>query len=185
MTAVGPGTSSACPSCGAPLEVGDAFCMTCGQPLAGAPGASMPALASTPESLSPATVSGCPVCGAPLEVDDAFCIGCGRPAASAARPATEPPSAAPRAWTSSPAANTCAHCGGELMADDTFCTGCGRATTSSVAASFMAAPVGPPVASGVVIDPSAPDTCPACGIELKFDERFCRGCGRLIRRAKR
>jgi hypothetical protein len=71
------------------------------------------------------------------------------------------------------------------MADDAFCTGCGRATASSAAVPVAAAPAEPPTASGVVLDPSTPDTCPACGIDLKSDERFCRGCGRLIKRAKR
>jgi len=71
------------------------------------------------------------------------------------------------------------------MADDAFCTGCGRATAPSAAAPVAAAPAEPATASGVVLDPAAPDKCPACGIDLKSDERFCRGCGRLIKRAKR
>ena len=41
----------------------------------------------------------------------------------------------------------------------------------------------PLTASGVALDPSAPAQCPACHIELTQGERFCRNCGRLIKRA--
>jgi serine/threonine-protein kinase len=41
----------------------------------------------------------------------------------------------------------------------------------------------PLTASGVALDPSSPAQCPACHIELTQGERFCRNCGRLIKRA--
>ena len=142
------------------------------------------ASAPAPVVAAPAAVSVCPVCGTPLEAEDTFCIGCGRPAASAAQPASEPQFASAQALSGGPATTGCPYCGAELEVDDAFCTGCGRAAAPSAATPVMATPAGPPVASGVVIDPSTPDTCPACGINLKSDERFCRGCGRLIKRSK-
>ncbi len=52
--AVPPG--SACPSCGAPMKPGDAFCRKCG---------------------TRAVLTNCPNCGASLLADDAFCRKCG------------------------------------------------------------------------------------------------------------
>ncbi|HII40121.1 MAG TPA: zinc ribbon domain-containing protein [Thermoplasmata archaeon] len=47
---------SACPSCGEPMKVGDAFCRKCGARV---------------------VVTNCPTCGADLLADDAFCRKCG------------------------------------------------------------------------------------------------------------
>jgi len=183
MSAVGSGAPSACSVCGAPLEPGDGFCMVCGQSV----GASPP----TPQS-GAGLGSTCARCGAALVPGDGFCMNCGEPVGALSA------SAAPAGLG---AAESCSFCGTLLLADDSFCAGCGRAVStggqlaspgqvSSYAASGFAAPAAqrpasPPVASGVLIDPVAPDRCPACGIELSEAERFCRGCGRLIKRAKR
>jgi predicted amidophosphoribosyltransferase len=177
--------AAACAACGATLEPGDTFCMTCGQP-AGAGG-----LAFQPGA---ATASTCAHCGAALVPGDAFCMTCGGPvgASGAAAPIMVP--------AASGVAESCAFCGAALLADDAFCMGCGRAASSgsrpgsfapsssygatAVTAAMAPRPATPAVASGVLIDAATPNKCPACGIQLSEAERFCRGCGRLIKRAK-
>ena len=56
-----PQNSAACPNCGKPFPVGDAFCSGCGQSLAGV--------------ISPTAT--CRECGAPIQPDDVFCAQCG------------------------------------------------------------------------------------------------------------
>ena len=221
MTAVGSGAPLACSACGAALVLGDAFCMTCGQPAgvsafaAQAAVPTAPACAACGALLEPgdtfcmtcgqpagagglafqtgaATGSTCAHCGAALVPGDAFCMTCGGPVGASA--------AAPMVPAASGVAESCAFCGAALLAGDSFCMGCGRAASSAgrppsfaqtsplgataVTAAMAPRPATPAVASGVLIDAAAPDKCPACGIELSEAERFCRGCGRLIKRAR-
>lgn len=56
----------ACPTCGAPYQPGDRFCVRCGQALPRQEAAPTPA----PERV-------CPSCGAALRPDDLFCARCG------------------------------------------------------------------------------------------------------------
>ena len=62
-----------CPSCGAPLEEGDLFCMNCGAKVVTAQ------MVETPSADAGAALSGktCPRCGEPVGEDDAFCMNCG------------------------------------------------------------------------------------------------------------
>lgn len=67
----------ACPTCGAPLKEGAAFCINCGTPVT-APQPQAPAEAK-PAEAAPAEGETCKNCGAPLQPEDAFCTNCGTP----------------------------------------------------------------------------------------------------------
>lgn len=59
-----------CPTCGAPVHQGDAFCAGCGTPVVIAP---VPA----PAAAAPAAGATCKHCGAPMSEGDLFCMTCG------------------------------------------------------------------------------------------------------------
>jgi predicted amidophosphoribosyltransferase len=159
-----------CVACGAQLDAGDAFCTSCGRPL-GSP---------TPGRSVGEPPSRCPACGQPLDRQDAFCTTCGRPATSAgpgprvtsaAGGGHGSPAAQTPQWPSRPSRGAAA-------------PQSPVAGTHTITGWAVAGTPAPHISSGVTVDPSHPDQCPACGIALEPNERFCRSCGRLIKRAR-
>lgn len=64
--------ASACPSCGAEVTPGQAFCPECGVDLSAEPSPSQP-------TQTPLPLKQCPQCGAELEPGSMFCTECGYP----------------------------------------------------------------------------------------------------------
>jgi predicted amidophosphoribosyltransferase len=65
-----------CPTCGAPYQAGDRFCIRCGSTLAQAQSGSQEAGEGSAHTESVTSV--CPSCGAALREGDQFCGKCGR-----------------------------------------------------------------------------------------------------------
>ena len=96
-----------CPSCGAELEEGQAFCGFCGTKYT--PPA--PVVPDVPMA------SVCANCGTEMTPGQAFCGTCGTPAAMA--------STAPQLFH-------CANCGTEMAPDQAFCPVCGTKATATM-----------------------------------------------------
>ena len=62
-------SSSSCPRCGAPVQPGNKFCMTCGAPLTG--------IEKPQPKPEPQRAPVCPECGAPVDPSFKFCMTCG------------------------------------------------------------------------------------------------------------
>ncbi len=172
-----PQGGAACAACGTPFEAGDRFCMSCGAPAVAATVAAAAAVAAAPSTPS------CGFCGEPIVPGDTFCGGCGQRVTA---PSPLPVAAAPTRDPEPVVAGYCEHCGGTLVDDDAFCQSCGRAVAAEATAATqpIVAPVtAPPAVSSSPRVPMGPAVCPACGVELAEGERFCRSCGRLIKRA--
>lgn len=165
-------TPPVCVACGVQLSAGDAFCTSCGRPL----GSPVPG-----RSVGEAP-SRCQACGRPLDLQDAFCTTCGRPTTSAGPAARVSPPARSGPEPTAPTTSTPQWSGGQNRGGGSSQPP--AAGTHTITGWAMAGTPATHITSGVTIDPQHPDQCPACGIPLASDERFCRGCGRLIKRAR-
>lgn len=98
-----------CAQCGAEVQVGVAFCSSCGAP--------MPKV----EPVNTDDLVRCEGCGAMIKKGVRFCTSCGKPMVQMTSPETvnEP------AVTSEPEIKICPNCGGKVGSDFAFCTACG------------------------------------------------------------
>lgn len=76
VSPVATSTGLACKSCGAPLNPGDVFCMSCGAKVEAAVEETVVEESPAPTPDVPAAPV-CKTCGAPLNPGDMFCMGCG------------------------------------------------------------------------------------------------------------
>ena len=167
-----------CPSCGAQIPAGTAFCSVCGKPMPSAPAPSQP------EN----TVK-CPACGSYEPKGMKFCTKCGNSLANA-EVKTESKS------------NRCS-CGAELVEGMAFCTNCGKPIESNNAPEPQAEEeqrpfdlagdadgeglqtetVEPqqaePAPEPVVEESAGADTkiCPRCNSSIPAGFSFCTVCG--------
>lgn len=190
----------ACSACGTPALAGDAFCANCGQPVCLADAASVHDEKESAAMLEPAA-STCPACGVVVGVQDSYCQVCGRflapdqsmgagrqPSPSQVlSPATEAqvrpspafaPPASPAAVGEAPASASALGSTAALADTEELIPEVGAAA----AAATEAAPGQVPIPA--VTSPAAEQRqwiCPACEVVLTEGERFCRGCGRLVK----
>ena len=146
-----------CPSCGAEIHNGAAFCPNCGQ--------------KAPE------VKRCPQCGSPLRENSAFCVVCGLKVESAApAPAFEAapaPAAAEPAYAAPPAAEPAYAAPSSEEPEPAPA----EFSPEIVAEAAPAAEKEPPVAEPEHEHAPATVVCPACGAVLSVGKAFCTQCG--------
>ena len=148
-----------CPSCGAPCNAGDTFCINCGTPLSAPAPAQASGMFSGDHTVlvgGPNVVSApttCPVCGQPVMPNSDFCTSCGtRLTAPAAQPAAVPPT---QPTPGMPPAGSAQGMGSAGSGDHTVLVGGSNAA-------------------------STPSVCPACGAPLNPGDAFCTTCGTAV-----
>ena len=114
-----------CPSCGAPVAEGDAFCMNCGSKIEAPAVVETPAEPEQPAETEPEAPAAVETVPEPVEpaaeeiVDDAPAFV--REPEQPAEPVAEEPAAEPAAS----AVPVCPSCGAPYSAGDAFCMNCG------------------------------------------------------------
>lgn len=103
-----------CPTCGAPVHQGDAFCSGCGIAVVIAP-------VQAAEPVAPAGPT-CNHCGEPINEGDLFCMACG---ARQEEEAVSEPAPVEPAALEVPATPVCVQCGAAINEGDLFCMTCG------------------------------------------------------------
>lgn len=172
------GVERYCEKCGAALEPGTRFCMTCGAPIAQEGAAQAAPAPAQPQVSAPRF---CEQCGAPLETGQRACRRCGAPApAVASAPAApaqvvSPAHAAPvqaQVATQAPAAKKPGFLSGLF----------GRKKAAEAAApAAQPAPTAPQPVSQPAPAPASPaGTCANCGAPLTPGYLFCEQCGTRV-----
>ena len=192
-----------CPSCGAQLEDGAAYCTECGARMPAAPALGDQLADASPPPATDATAAGtCASCGAVLAGTATFCTACGQRVVTDSNRTvvltpvgSSEPDAQEDLTTAAPT-DRCPSCGASLVAGSRFCTGCGArvdqvagdgsAPAASVCISCSAAiPEGSQfcVTCGArqTTDTPPPATgtapCRICGEPVTSDSSFCINCG--------
>jgi predicted amidophosphoribosyltransferase len=191
-----------CPTCGAQVPAGAAFCDNCGASLAGVVG--------RPGAGAAGNQQRCPTCGESVMPGEAFCGNCGTPLSSAAPTAyvpSSPPPQSPPAWSPPPpppaapqsrpqgsaapsttVGMTCSNCGSPVQPTDVFCDNCGQALTSS-GSGFPASPQIPAdyesdplvaVASSAPAAASAPAPPPAPAMPVQNPRLIVQSSGATL-----
>ena len=186
-----------CERCGAEVQNGASFCMSCGAPI--------PKVQPQPAN----TGRICKKCGAQVAPTARFCTSCGTPYVEK-KPMDMP---MPSQVSSTPIGSTqpqteetkkskvCTNCGAQLQEGIAFCTNCGMPVKEEMAKSVSlekpeiqpggvyAQPVQtaksiPPVQPEPIQEDaknSAKNVCPNCGATLADNVRFCVQCGTEVK----
>lgn len=148
--------ANSCPTCGAKIKPGMAFCSSCG--------AKLP---QPQPQQQPAASSRCPVCGAATAPDALFCTSCGTRLTLPDELDGLDECSAPTGLVIDQLPEICPSCGAVLPEGTLYCTACGASVQPGQPAAQQ--PAAQPV--------SQPTVCPHCGTSLAAGTLFCTNCG--------